>query len=87
MLVVGCSGRRLLAVMLTSKDHGSEHRGDNDYIDLGTGPWDAKGRPTEVKLDRILQVSAADMRREGSVLNAQRFGRVAEGLRRRHRWT
>ncbi|WP_434612191.1 hypothetical protein [Arthrobacter sp. A5] len=50
-------------------------------------PWDAKVRPTEVKLDRILQVSAADMRREGSVLNAQRFGRVADGLRRRHRWT
>ncbi len=87
VLVVGRSGRCLLAVMLTSKDHSNEHRDDDDYIDLGTGPWDARGRPSEVKLDRILQVAAADMRREGSVLDGRRFGWVADGLRRRHGWT
>lgn len=86
VLVVGRSGRRLLALMLTSKDHSNDHRGDNDYIDIGTGPWDKQGRPSEVKLDRVLQVSPADMRREGAVLDAKRFAFVASGLRSRHGW-
>jgi len=87
VLVVGRNGKRLLAVMLTSKDHTGDHRGDNDYVDIGTGAWDRQGRPSEAKLDRILQVNEADMRREGAVLDRQRFGTVAEGLRKRHGWT
>lgn len=86
VLVVGRSGKRLLALMLTSKDHSNDHRGDNDYIDIGTGSWDRQGRPSEVKLDRILQVSPDDMRREGAVLDAKRFASVAGGLRSRHGW-
>jgi hypothetical protein len=86
VLIVGRSGKRLLALMLTSKDHSSDHRGDNDYIDIGTGSWDRQGRPSEVKLDRILQVSPGDLRREGAVLDAQRFAFVASGLRSRHGW-
>lgn len=86
VLVVGRSGKRLLALMLTSKDHDGDRRGDNDYIDIGTGGWDKQGRPSEVKLDRILQVSPADMRREGAVLDAKRFAVVAAGLRKRHGW-
>lgn len=87
VLVVGRAGNRLLALMLTSKDHGSDRRGDNDYVDIGPGAWDRQGRPSEVKLDRILQVNEADMRREGAVLDAKRFGRVADGLRARHGWS
>lgn len=86
VLVVGRSGQRLLALMLTSKDHDGDRRGDNDYIDIGTGGWDRQGRPSEVKLDRILQVSPDDMRREGAVLDAKRFAVVAAGLRKRHGW-
>lgn len=87
VLVVGRAGRHLLAVMLTSKDHAGDHRGDNDYVDLGAGPWDRQGRPSEAKLDRILRVNEADIRREGAVLDAQRFGLVAAGLRSRHGWS
>ncbi|MFQ4148990.1 type II toxin-antitoxin system PemK/MazF family toxin [Arthrobacter sp. LAPM80] len=87
VLVVGRNGKRLLALMLTSKDHSNDRRGDNDYIDIGTGTWDKLGRPSEVKLDRILQVSPADLRREGAVLDAKRFAVVAGGLRSRHGWT
>ncbi|UIK90123.1 type II toxin-antitoxin system PemK/MazF family toxin [Arthrobacter polaris] len=86
VLVVARSGKRLLALMLTSKDHSNDHRGDNDYIDIGTGAWDKQGRPSEVKLDRILQVAPEDMRREGAVLDAKRFAAVATGLKRRHGW-
>lgn len=86
VLIVGKTGKYLLALMMTSKDHSDDHRGDNDYIDIGTGSWDKQGRDSEVKLDRVLQVSAADLRREGAVLDKKRFGAVATGLQRRHGW-
>lgn len=86
VLVVGKSGKRLLALMLTSKDHSNDRRADLDYIDIGTGAWDKQGRPSEVKLDRILQVSPADMRREGAILDAKRFAVVASALRKQHGW-
>ena len=72
--------------MLTSKDHTNDHRGDNDYLDLGVGPWDRQGRPSDVKLDRILSIDPRDIRREGSVLDARRFDSVASALRSRHGW-
>jgi hypothetical protein len=86
VLVVGKSGRRLLALMLTSKDHSNGKRVDNDYIDIGAGAWDRQGRPSEVRIDRVLQVSPADLRREGAVLDATRFAAVASGLRSRYGW-
>lgn len=86
VLLVGRSSGRLLGLMLTSKDHTNDHRGDNDYLDIGTGSWDRQGRPSEVKLDRVLQINDADVRREGAILDAQRFASVADGLRRRHGW-
>ncbi|MFB9164693.1 type II toxin-antitoxin system PemK/MazF family toxin [Arthrobacter psychrochitiniphilus] len=86
VLIVGRNGKRLLALMMTSKDHSDDHRGDNDYIDIGTGTWDKQGRESEVKLDRVLQISASDMRREGSILDKKRFAAVATGLRQRHGW-
>lgn len=86
VLIVGKSGKYLLALMMTSKDHSDDHRGDNDYIDIGSGSWDKQGRDSEVKLDRVLQVSARDLRREGSILEKKRFNAVATGLRQRHGW-
>lgn len=86
VLIVARNGKRLLALMLTSKDHSNDHRGDNDYVDIGTGAWDRQGRPSEVKLDRILQINPKDMRREGAVLDKQRFAGVAAALRSRHGW-
>lgn len=56
-------------------------------MDIGAGPWDSKGRPSEVKLDRILQVNPRDVRREGGVLDEQVFDRVAERLRQAHGWS
>lgn len=87
VLIVGRSGSYLLALMLTSKDHTNARRRDADYVDIGTGSWDRQGRPSEVKLDRILQISPADLRREGAVLDAGRFDVVAAGLKKQHGWS
>ena len=77
VLLVGTSGRYLLGLMLTSKDHDGDSRRSDDYVDIGTGPWDRQWRPSEAKLDRVLQINAKDIRREGAILDAGRFNRIA----------
>lgn len=86
VLLVGSSGRFLLGLMLTSKDHDGDARRADDYVDIGTGPWDRQGRPSEAKLDRILQISPADVRREGAILAAGTFRPIAAALQSRHGW-
>ena len=73
MLLVGTSGRYLLGLMLTSKDHDGDARRADDYVDIGTGPWDRQWRPSEAKLDRVLQIDPQDVRREGAILDVGRF--------------
>jgi hypothetical protein len=87
VLLVGSSGRYLLGLMLTSKDHDGDPRSSDDYVDIGTGTWDRQRRPSEAKLDRVLQIDPADVRREGAILDADRFGVIASALRERHGWT
>lgn len=83
VLVIAYHGDLLLALMLTTRDRNNGSGRDDDYIDIGTGAWDPKRRPSEVKLDRILQLNPADVRRNGAALERERFQRVAERLRAR----
>ena len=86
VLLVGSDGDWLLGVMLTSKDHdrdaAQEHRAGRDWVDIGSGAWDRAGRPSEVRIDRIIRVDPATVRREGSVLGEDRFLEVADAIRR-----
>ena len=77
MLLIGHSEKRLLALMMTTRDRNNGRESDPDYVDVGTGPWDSRGRPSEVKLDRVLQLDPATIRRQGAVLPAAAFQRVA----------
>jgi hypothetical protein len=87
VLLVGNAGGNLLGIMLTSKDHDRDGRHDDGYLDIGTGAWDRQLRPSEAKLDRILQINPADIRREGAILDAGRFNLIATALRSRHGWS
>jgi hypothetical protein len=87
VLLVGTHGRYLLGLMLTSKDHDADERRAEDYIDIGTGPWDRQWRPSEARLDRVLQINPRDVRREGAILDAGRFRSIANALRTRHDWS
>jgi hypothetical protein len=86
VLVVGRDGESLLALMLTSKDHDRDEAQDARYgrhwADIGTGTWDAQRRPSEVRLDRILRIDPATVRREGAVLDRRRFDQVAREVTR-----
>ena len=73
---------RVYAVRLTSK----AHDGDRDFLPLGTGEWDAQGRPSWVDIEQLYSVHREGMRREASALDLQRFARVADALHRRYGW-
>ncbi len=84
VLLIGHEGETLMGLMLTSKDHDrdqeQEARDGRYWFDLGPGPWDSKGRPSEVRLNRFLTVDVASIRREGSVLDRPRFDAVVTAL-------
>jgi PemK-like, MazF-like toxin of type II toxin-antitoxin system len=88
VLVVGRDGLWLLGLMLTSKDHDAPggSRGGRDWLDVGTGSWDRQGRPSEVRLDRVLRINPQTVRREAARLDRARFTVVADALRARHGW-
>jgi mRNA-degrading endonuclease toxin of MazEF toxin-antitoxin module len=69
-------GRELAVVMLSSK----EHPGDPRWLEIGAGPWDAEGRPSSVRTDRVLAVATGAVRREGGTLDRERFEQVAAAV-------
>ena len=83
VLVIGReSDSRVYAVRLTSKSHD----GDRDFLAIGSGPWDSQGRPSWVDIEQLYSVHADGMRREASVLDLDRFVRVADALHKRYGW-
>jgi hypothetical protein len=89
VLVVGRGDVDLVGLMLTSKDHdrdaADEARHGRTWMDVGRGAWDSRGRPSEVRLDRLLLVPPDSARREGAALDRQRFDEVVAALRDLHR--
>lgn len=87
VLLVGHDGPWLLALPLTSRDHDrdavQEARAGRRWVDVGVGDWDPRRRPSEVRVDRVVRVAPAAVRREGAVLAAARFADVAEAVRTR----
>ncbi len=71
-------GHDLAAVMLSSR----EHPGDARWLLIGSGPWDAEGRASSVRVDRLLSVAQEAVRREGAALDRVRFDQVAEAVTR-----
>jgi hypothetical protein len=87
VLLVGHDGRWLLALQLTSKDHAGypTRGGRRRWVDIGSGAWDRQGRPSEVRVDRVVRVDPKAVRREGAVLARQRFDTVASAVADLHR--
>jgi hypothetical protein len=85
VLLIARDGDTLLALPMTSKDHDrdqqQENRAGRFWADVGSGAWDSSGRPSEVRLDRLLVVDPADVRREGAVLDETRFDAVVAAAR------
>ena len=88
VLVVGRDGTALACLQLTSKDHDrdeqDEARHGRHWMDVGTGGWDREGRPSEVRLDRLLTIDESEVRREGAALDRSVFDAVVAAARDRH---
>jgi hypothetical protein len=72
-----------LGLMLSSRDR---RRDDENWMELGSGTWDAEGRDSFVRLDRIILVAETGIRREGAILERARFDRIAARLRSEYGW-
>ena len=74
-----------VGLMLSSQDHdrdaADEARHGRHWMDVGTGGWDSQGRPSEVRLDRLVRLERAGVRREGAVLDEQVFHEVLAARR------
>ena len=88
VLVVARHETRLVVAQMTSKDHdrdaAQEARWGRFWYDVGTGDWDRQGRPSEVRLDRLLLVEPASVRREGATMKREVFDGVVAALRHHH---
>ena len=88
VLVLARHESRLVVAQMTSKDHdrdaAQEARWGRFWHDVGTGDWDRQGRPSEVRLDRLLLVEPASVRREGATMNREVFDGVVAALRHHH---
>ncbi len=90
VLVIGRRDDDLLGLQLSSQDHdvdaADEARHGRYWTDIGTGAWDPQGRPSEVRLDRLLVLDPSRVRREGAALDRERFDRVVAEARRVQGW-
>ena len=88
VLVLARHETRLVVAQMTSKDHdrdaAQEARWGRFWHDVGTGNWDRQGRPSEVRLDRLLLVEPASVRREGATMKREVFDGVVAALRHHH---
>ena len=87
VLVIGVDGDSVFGLPMTSKDHDrdaeQEAHAGRLWMDVGSGPWDARGRPREVRLNRMVTLHGADVRREGAAIDAQIFAAVVAAMQER----
>lgn len=88
VLVLAHDGPDVVVAQLTSKDHdrdaADEARFGRYWIEIGSGDWDRRRRVSEVRIDRLLRVGQAAIRREGGILDEPVFHRVIAGVTRLH---
>jgi hypothetical protein len=85
VLVLAVERDVVVALQLTSKDHdrdaAQEARAGRFWMDVGSGAWDRERRPSEVRLNRVLRLDPAAVRREGAALDRTIFEQVVAAAR------
>ncbi len=80
VLVLATSGSSVTALPMTSKDHDRDAAQEASvgryWMDVGTGDWDGRRRPSEVRINRVLVLDASAVRREGGVIRPELFEQV-----------
>jgi hypothetical protein len=68
VVIIGRRGSKLVGVPLTTKPNDREAQ-----LNMGTGGWDPKRRTSYARIWRMLDIDPDGARREGAVLDVQRF--------------
>ncbi|MGI8646384.1 MAG: type II toxin-antitoxin system PemK/MazF family toxin [Nocardioides sp.] len=88
VLLLAREGEEWMGLMLSSQDHdvdaADEARYGRHWMDVGAGGWDPEGRPSEVRLDRLLRLPDSGIRREGAALERGKFDEVVAAAREHH---
>ena len=88
VLVIGWDGPWLLALPMTSQDHDRDARQEaaagRYWVDIGSGGWDRNGRPSEVRVNRILRIRPDQVRRIAARLSKDRYDEVARAVLRHY---
>ncbi len=88
VLVMADTEDHVIFGQMTSKDHSRnadwEAQWGRHWMDVGTGEWDHRGRPSEVRLDRLLVAHVDQIRREGSFLRKDIYDDVVAALKNLH---
>ena len=84
LLVVGRKGKRLHGLMLSSQTPDERER--QDWLPIGSGPWDREGRDSYLRVDRLFEFDEAAIRREAAVMDERIFWKVAAVLKERYGW-
>lgn len=83
ILVIGRTRTTVFGLLISPNP---EHADEDWWLSIGSGDWDETGRPCWVRLDRLLEVSEQDVRREGILFPQSRFERIANRLRAKYHW-
>lgn len=88
VLVIGRESSHLLALQLTSKDHdvdATQEAAEGRYwVDIGTGAWDRRRRPSEARTNRLLRLGPHAVRRTGARLDRAVFEEVVAAVRQHY---
>src|SRR5262245_29211229 len=80
MVVIGRCEGRLVGVPLTSRQ-----RRRDMQVSIGAGTWDGRRRESYARIDHPIEMATGTYRREGAVLQRDRFDAVVDGVsRHRH---
>ena len=84
VLVIGSDVPWLLALPMTSIDHDldeDQERSQGRYwIDVGSGGWDRRRRPSEARLDRVVRIHPHSVRRPGAAVSRAVYEAVLDGM-------
>ena len=88
VLVIGRDEPWLLALQASTvndDEHRDRERQQGRYwVDIGSGDWDRQGRPSEVRVNRLIRVRPDDIRTEGTRVDQDIFTKVANEIRKHY---
>lgn len=83
VLIIGRKHHTLVTLLISSEP---EHEGKDNWISIGSGPWDEDSAQSWARLDKSLLVSESHIQRRGVSMPERRFDRIASRLRRDYGW-